>query len=355
MATFLAELAGAFGLEALDPLNPLVVPVGWRTRDTEVERNYWRSCNKPAARFFVQENPNYTQGQGLMTLVPITGRGLLRSAGRLIADRLQRRAEAALTGSYRLPLVGRLLGVSDIQRRLKHTPLFAQVPDSDLAEAARAADLITLPAGRRVLRQGEVGNDLYIIASGSVYVLINRDGTERVIDQLLSGEMFGEIAMLSGEPRTASIRTATKTTLIRLKRQALLSLMEMHPRMGEAIWGAFAIRRFELTAGGSTRFSALSCQARREWFARGQPQRLAAQERVSISDPWLFVLMGTVELQQDNAWSTVRAPALLQVTGPLQIVAQVPSRYVGMPWLDDQDTYTMPRAGLSDVQQQVIG
>ena len=34
--------------------------------------------------------------------------------------------------------------------------------------------------------------------------------------------------------------------------------------------------------------------------------------------------MGTVELQQDNAWSIVRAPTLLQVTGPLQIIAQVP-------------------------------
>jgi CRP-like cAMP-binding protein len=265
-----------------------------------------------------------------------------------MADRLQRRAEVALTGAYRLPLVGRLLGVREIQRRLKHTPLFAQVPDGDLAEAARAAEILTLPAGRQVLRQGEVGNDLYIIASGSVYVLVNRDGAERVIDQLLTGEMFGEIAMLSGEPRTASIRTATKTTLIRLKRQTLLSLMEMHPRMGEAIWGAFGLRRFDLTAGNSTRFSALSYQQRREWFARGQLQRLAAQERARITDPWLFVLMGAVELQQDNTWSAVRAPALLQVTSTLQIVAQVPSRYVGMPWLDDQNAHAAPRSGVSD-------
>lgn len=49
--------------------------------------------------------------------------------------------------------------------------------------------------------------------------------------------------MLSGEPRSASIRTATKTTLLRLQRKVLLNLMAAHPPMHDAISGAFAHRR----------------------------------------------------------------------------------------------------------------
>jgi CRP-like cAMP-binding protein len=334
IAAFMADLAVAFGLEAVVPQNPLVVHVGWRTRDTEAERNYWRGCDKPAARFFVQANPTYTEGSGLMTLVPVSGGGLLRSVGRFVAEQLRRRAEAARAVVYRLPLVGSRIGVGDIRRRLKHTPLFADVPDDDLTLAARAAEVITLPGGRYVLREGAPGDELYIIASGSVYALIERDGQQRVIDQLLTGQMFGEIAMLSGEPRSASIQTAAKTTLIRLKRAALLPLIDTHPHMREAIWGAFAIRRFEITAGDSTRFGALSSQQRRAWFAQGQIQQLAAQERVTISDPWLFVLTGTVEIQQNDTWLTTRAPALIKVTDSLQIVAQAPSRFVRMPQLE---------------------
>ena len=334
IATFMADLAVAFGLEAVEPHNPLVVQVGWRTRDTEVERNYWRSCNKPAARFFVYENPNYTEGQGLMTLVPLCGSTLLKGAGRLIADRIRPRTEAAFVAAHRLPLAGRLVAVKDIRRRLKHTPLFAAVPDGDLSLTARAAEVIALSAGRYVLREGEASTDLYVIAAGSVYALIDHAGEERVIDQLLAGEMFGEIAMLSADPRSASIRTATKTTLIRLKRKALLTLMETHPLMREAIWGAFALRRFELTAGSSTRFGVLTRQQRQEWFARGQLQQLAAGERRTIAGPWLFVITGTVEFNQHGSWMTTRAPALIEVSAPLQVVAQAQSRIALLPKID---------------------
>lgn len=343
LATFMAELAVVFDVEAVDPQNPLVVQVGWRTIDTEAERTYWRTCDKPAARFYVQANPNYSEGHGLMTLVPLTAGGLWRAARRIVRDQAQRQIEPTILAAQQLPLARQLFGVQDIRRRLKHTSLFAELSDESLAAAARAAEVITLPAGRYVLRAGDTGDELYVIASGSVYAVIDHAEGERIIDQIATGALFGEIAMLSGEPRTASIRTATKTTLIRLKRKSLLALMATHRQMHETIWGAYARRRFlDLTAGNSPHFASLSRQQRVDWFVRGQLQTLAAQEEITITDPWLFVLTGAIETKQQNAWSTMRAPALIQVTDALQISAQTPVQYMRLPAVAENAPLKLP-------------
>ncbi len=332
LATFMHELADVFGVQPVDPQKPLVVHVGWRTIDTEVERTYWRNCDKPMAHFFVQENPSYSEGHGLMTLVPVSSGSLLRVAGRVLGDQVQHRLEPLLMTAQQLPLVRQIFGLQDIQRRLKRTSLFADLPDEDLRATAQAAEVLTLPPGRFVFRTGDTGDELYVIASGAVYTVVEQNGEERIIDQLAIGAMFGEIALLSGEPRTASIRTANKSTLLQIKRKALLALMETHPQIGASVWGAYARRRFaDLTAGNSPHFANLSRQQRMDWFGHGQLTQLSAQERLTVTDPWLFVLSGAVEIQQHSAWSAVRAPALVQVTETLQMVAQTPTQYVCLP------------------------
>jgi CRP-like cAMP-binding protein len=91
-----------------------------------------------------------------------------------------------------------------------------------------------------------------------VAVLSRREGEEQVVEQLLPGEVFGEIAMLSGEPRTASVRTVARTTLVKVKREALLTLMSHNARLEETILAAFAQRRFDTIAGNSTRFGCVT-------------------------------------------------------------------------------------------------
>lgn len=51
LVAFMDELANEFGLEKVDPAQPLVRQVNWRTRETEVEREYWRHCDKPAGQW----------------------------------------------------------------------------------------------------------------------------------------------------------------------------------------------------------------------------------------------------------------------------------------------------------------
>lgn len=59
MMAFIERLATEIGLERVDPSRPLIRKLAFWTRESEAERSYWRRCDKPAARFFVEQNPGY--------------------------------------------------------------------------------------------------------------------------------------------------------------------------------------------------------------------------------------------------------------------------------------------------------
>jgi hypothetical protein len=324
VARLLRELAELFHLEPVDPANPLVVEVGWRTRDTEAERRYWRGTTKPAARFFIDQNPGYGDGQGLMTLVPVNGRTLAVAVGRVAADLARRRRDGALVAVQRLPGVARFAGAWSVRRRLAEAPLFAGLEPDAIAALAAATETVTFSAGSYVLREGDPGNELYVVASGGVYVVDEHGGAPVIIDQLGPGAMFGEIAMLAGEPRSASIRTATRTSLLRLHRRALLGVMDTHAGMRADVWQSFAVRRFNSAVLASPRFQALGQDDRAAWFASGRSVPLSADETLAPDASWLFVASGTFELEQRGTWQSLRGPALMRLDAPATVTARTP-------------------------------
>lgn len=92
LAALMEELGRDFGLERVAPATPLVRKVGWVTRDEATDSNHWKDHASPAVQFFLRENPGYLQGNGLLTLVPITLGGVVRSAGRFAIHKAKRRA-----------------------------------------------------------------------------------------------------------------------------------------------------------------------------------------------------------------------------------------------------------------------
>lgn len=72
MLRLMTQLAPQFGLPALDPGNPLVRRVGWITLATPQERDFWRTTRNPYVRFYVDANPKFGEGNGLLTLIPVT-------------------------------------------------------------------------------------------------------------------------------------------------------------------------------------------------------------------------------------------------------------------------------------------
>jgi CRP-like cAMP-binding protein len=328
---FMDELANSFGLERVSPDNPLTRQVHWITRDSEVERNYWRNCDKPAARFFIEANPGYSEGDGLVTLIKVDAHNVWHMISTFFAERYTRRKEGLMVTLYRLPIGGQLLRPAEVIRRLKATALFGSFDASSLATLARSAQIVALPAGRTIFRAGDPGDELYVIARGAAYVLApgEGEGEEHIIDELAKGAMFGEIAMLSGERRSASLRTATATLLIQISRAALFSILEAHPNLSEILWKNFAARRFDDCVRGLPAWKTLERAARLAVVDAGQHRSLAAGERAEVSaGEMLLVLLGNVQVEQAGTSTVVRAPAFFDTKQAMAVTASGAARIV---------------------------
>ncbi len=328
---FMDELANSFGLERVSADNPLTRQVHWITRDSAVERHYWRHCDKPAARFFIEANPGYGEGDGLVTLVRVDAHNLRHMISTFFAERYARRKEGLMVMLYRLPIGGRLLRPAEVIRRLAATALFGSFDAPSLATLARSAQIVALPAGRTVFRAGDRGDDLYVIARGAAYVLApgEGEGEDPIIDELASGDLFGEIAMLSGERRSASVRTATATLLIQISRAALFSILEAHPKLSEIIWKNFAARRFDDCVRGLPAWKTMERAARLAVVDAGQHRPLAAGERADLcAGEMLLVLLGNVQVEQAGTSTVVRAPAFFDTRQPMAVTANGAVRIV---------------------------
>jgi trk/ktr system potassium uptake protein len=104
---------------------------------------------------------------------------------------------------------------------LSHIPLFATLPRQQLELLTRSADLIEVPAGTELIREGENGHEFFAIVEGEVEV--SKNGETIATEQ--SGDVFGEIALLHDVPRTATVTTTAPSRLFVLNRQAFRSIV----------------------------------------------------------------------------------------------------------------------------------
>lgn len=329
---FMCELADEFGIPAVSGRSPLVRDVGWITRETDVERRYWRHCDRPAARFFVSRNPGYAEGHGLVTLVPLKLPSMLRTAGRMAKARAELWLDSAMILAHRLPIGAQLLRPAEIRKQLSTVKLFAELSPASLDTLVATAEVVGAGPGTFIIREGEQDHDMYVLVRGAVYVLSGPRGEEVVIDEMDRGAVFGEIAMLSGSTRTASIRTATPATLVRVRRDALFPLMEREPALRDAIWKAFAERVFDDFIRSSGKYEPLDREARTAWIGRGKHIEIPAGTAATFDgNAFVFVLCGAVQMEQNDLWSATQAPLLVDGAKPVKIQARSDVRVVLVP------------------------
>jgi len=108
--------------------------------------------------------------------------------------------------------------------------IFSALSREDVAKVLGKLEEIVYSAGETVVRQGEQGDSFYLIQSGAVQVVVDSGaGNSEVIAILGPRDWFGEMALLSGEPRSATIQTVKETRLWRLRREEWDELIEKHP------------------------------------------------------------------------------------------------------------------------------
>lgn len=88
---FMLELANIFHIEAVEGQDVLVRQVGWITRESTEDRRFWQNHTHPMVKFYIKTNPEYTSGNGLLTLVPLTSRNIFMSLARFLKNKIRRR------------------------------------------------------------------------------------------------------------------------------------------------------------------------------------------------------------------------------------------------------------------------
>jgi len=110
---------------------------------------------------------------------------------------------------------------------LRHVPLFSALSDDDLSALAEHVRLQHFEAGQLLIKQGDPADALYIIQSGRAEVVVtSRRSEERVIDSIGPGEPAGELALLTGGSRTASVRAVEPVEALALRRDEFIAVMD---------------------------------------------------------------------------------------------------------------------------------
>jgi CRP-like cAMP-binding protein len=116
--------------------------------------------------------------------------------------------------------------------------LFAGLSKRHLRNVAGIAKHLSLGEGSAVAKEGDPGDDFYVIAAGQAKVVRGR----KTIAHLMPGDFFGEIALLDGGPRTASVVAETPIELLALNRKPFQQILERDPTVVLKMLEELAIR-----------------------------------------------------------------------------------------------------------------
>lgn len=125
---------------------------------------------------------------------------------------------------------------------LSGVPVFAHLPDTALEQVAAMAKDITHPKGHVVVREGAGAHALHVIVSGDAEVSV--DGAEIAV--LGPGDHFGEIALLSGGTRTATVTAASELRVLAINAVSFLRLVRSDPALTASLPPAISTRLQEL-------------------------------------------------------------------------------------------------------------
>jgi hypothetical protein len=291
------------------------------------EQEYWRNSDKPTVQYFLEINPRYTEGGGVFTWITMDWKFMRSSIVKFMGESLRKKWANTKAAAYRSSFGKKVLPKPDVLGILRKIPTFEQISDEDLKKISKTASVISLRSGKYVIKTGDSGDSMYVVVQGSAYVLIHDEEGETIVDQFGTGDYFGEMSLMSGEPRTASVRTISSTILVRIDRESFLSFLEANPEIKNIAWDIFGQRRFNKYLIGQERFKHLDHDSRIKWYQCADRKLLTkgTEQRVPASK-YAFMVTGAAEVKQGENWLSIKAPALLKFSEDWVLKASTSSR-----------------------------
>lgn len=142
-----------------------------------------------------------------------------------------------------LPLAAEALAEDDMRRRLlADAPFFGAFDEEERDRLATAMRRTAVPAGADAVVAGHQGRTLYLVAEGILDVLKRHEGDDVRVDRMVPGDVFGEMALLTGEPRSATVRAVLPSVLFALEPEDVEPLLRRRPERADRLASLMAER-----------------------------------------------------------------------------------------------------------------
>ncbi len=215
-----------------------------------------------------------------------------------------------VTGEWVLPTATSTSTPTATSTRLPRVPLFSDLSRGAFLALTRAMALRRVSEGEVVLREGEAGTSFYVVAGGRLAVSKRDDrGHAVVVAHLGEGDFFGEMALLSGAPRAATVAAETAAELLELGADALLGVAREHPHLAASLRRFYRQRLLANAMALSAVFRPFPRGDRKLIMERFLAREVAEGETViregEPSDGLYVVLDGTVEIVKRKDARTV--------------------------------------------------
>lgn len=136
-----------------------------------------------------------------------------------------------------------------IADRLSAVDIFAPLSPDELRQLATGTVGHVFAPGETLIRAGDEGSSMFVVHNGRVEVQVSDNGRPRTVATLTEGNFFGEMALFTGEPRTASVVAVEETEVLEIGHAAMKHIFETNPDLAESISWTIAERRANLAAG----------------------------------------------------------------------------------------------------------
>ncbi len=188
---------------------------------------------------------------------------------------------------------------------LPSIPLFSDLPRLAFIDVTQRARVRNVEAGQTIIEEGDEGDSMFAVVSGCVEVRRARaDGEPQALAQLMEGAVFGEMALVSAAPRTASVVALEKTTLLELGRDAMQAVIKVYPSVGRILEKFYRERLIGSLLRSTTLFRLIPAEDRAVVAAGFKPRNVrkgaVLVEQGVPSDGLYVVLRGSCAVTRDE-------------------------------------------------------
>jgi small-conductance mechanosensitive channel len=144
--------------------------------------------------------------------------------------------------------IGGVADGGEIIERLSAVDLFAPLSNDETAILAHATVRHVFAPGETVIRAGDPGSSMFVVHHGRVNVQVSENGRPRNVATLNEGDFFGEMALFTGQPRTANVVAIEETEVLEIGHEAMKRVFDTNPGLVESLGHIMADRRQTLEA-----------------------------------------------------------------------------------------------------------